>query len=162
MDIQLLTQNDFEAICTIYKEGIDTGIATFQTQVPTWQYWDNIHLLIGRIGAFQNGILVGWATLTPVSNRIVYSGVAEVSIYISKNYRYKGIGKILLQELIKISELNNMWTLQSSIFAENTPSIQLHLSCGFRIVGKKEKIGLHNNVWKDNVILERRSKVVGI
>jgi L-amino acid N-acyltransferase YncA len=162
MNIQDLNFTDFEAICAIYQQGIDTGIATFQTELPTWEYWNSSHLLFGRLGLFENGTLIGWASLAPVSKRIVYKGVAEVSIYIDRNFRNKGIGKMLLNALIEESELNEIWTLQSGIFSENIASIQLHLNCGFRIIGTREKIAMKDGKWMDNVILERRSKIIGI
>ncbi len=162
MEIKIYTKDDFEDLCFIYKQGIDTGIATFQTDIPTWEDWDKSHFTFGRIGTFENKNLIGWASLSPVSNRCVYSGVAEVSIYIHDEHRNKGIGKLLLNKLIQESETNNIWTLQSGIFSENKASIQLHLNCGFRIIGQREKIGLKNGVWKDNIILEKRSKKIGI
>ncbi len=162
MKLQKIKYQDFERLCLIYKQGIETGIATFQNDIPTWDHWNNTHLAFGRIGAFVNDLLIGWASLSPVSNRVVYSGVAEVSIYIHNDYKNKGVGKFLLNQLIKESEENNIWTLQSSIFTDNNASVKLHLSCGFRIIGCREKIGLKNGEWKDNLILERRSKKVGI
>ncbi len=162
MTIRKLQVQDFEAICIIYKQGIDTGIATFQTEIPTWQQWDSSHMQAGRIGAFDNDILIGWACLSPVSSRCVYSGVAEVSVYIHTEHRNKGVGKALLQALITESENNGIWTLQSGIFSENEASVQLHVHCGFRIVGTREKIAMKDGIWKDNVILERRSKVLGV
>jgi L-amino acid N-acyltransferase YncA len=162
MNIKKLEYKNFEMLCCIYKQGIDTGIATFQTDVPTWENWNNSHLIFGRIGAFEHNQLIGWASLSPVSSRCVYSGVAEVSVYIHEAHRNKGVGKLLLNELICESEQNNIWTLQSGIFPENKKSIQLHVSCGFRIIGTREKIGFKNGIWYDNLILERRSKIIGI
>ena len=162
MRIQKITYEHFETLCLIYKQGIETGIATFQIEIPTWELWDKSHLTFGRIGIFDNENLVGWAALSPVSSRCIYKGVAEVSIYIHNEYKNKGIGKFLLNELIKESEENNIWTLQSLIFSENNASINLHIICGFRIIGIREKIGLKDGVWKDNIILEKRSKTIGI
>ena len=115
-----------------------------------------------RIAAFEDETMTGWAALTPVSGRCVYAGVAEVSIYVDSNFRGKGIGKLLLQQLITESEQIGLWSLQAGIFSENSGSVQLHENCGFRKIGFREKIGQLNGVWKDNIIMERRSKIVGI
>ncbi|MDB5203482.1 MAG: N-acetyltransferase [Ferruginibacter sp.] len=152
----------YPQIAAIYLQGIATGHATFQTSAPTWSDWDSSHLKHSRVAAFIGNDLAGWAALSPVSSRCVYEGVAEVSVYIADNYRGKGIGKALLQQLIADSEANNTWTLQSGIFPENTGSIRLHESCGFRQIGFREKIGKMNGVWRDNIIMERRSKIVGL
>ncbi len=154
-------KNDWIAISTIYKQGIETGNATFQQEVPTWEEWNNNHLQICRIAAIINDKIVGWCALIPVSSRCVYQGVAEESIYIDENYRGKKIGEKLLQELINQSEKHNFWTLQAGIFPENIASIQLHQKLGFRIVGTREKLGKMNQIWRDVVLLERRSSVTG-
>ena len=145
----------------IYKQGLATNIATFQDDLPQWEEWDKGHLGFCRISVYENNKMLGWAALTPVSSRCVYVGVAEVSVYIAQDERGKGIGKILLNELIKQSEANGIWTLQSSIFSENHSSIKLHEKCGFRMVGYREKIGKKNGIWKDNVLMEHRSKNSG-
>jgi phosphinothricin acetyltransferase len=145
----------------IYEEGIATGHATFQTTSPSWEEWSKDHLIIARFVAVENHQILGWAALTPVSGRCVYAGVAEVSIYVAADARGKGIGKTLLQALIKASEENDLWTLQAGIFPENIASIKLHEANGFRTVGKREKIGKMHGMWRDTVLLERRSKVVG-
>ncbi len=162
MDIHLIEENNYTAVTKIYLEGIATGHATFQTQAPTWGNWDKSHLPFCRLAAFENGEMLGWAALSPVSARCVYVGVAEVSIYVASSVRGKGIGKILFAQLIKESEENGMWTLQSAIFPENESSIKLHEGMGFRKIGYREKIGKMNDVWIDNVIMERRSKIVGV
>ncbi len=151
----------WEAVKTIYEEGIATGNATFQTEVPGWREWDNAHIKTCRIIAIENEVL-GWAALTPVSSRCVYAGVSEVSVYVTTNARGKNIGSMLLQELIKQSEQNGIWTLQSGIFPENKASISMHEKNGFRIIGYREKIGKLGNVWRDTISLERRSKKIGI
>ncbi len=143
-------------------QGIKTGIATFETSSPQWDDWNQSHFAFGRIATFENNQMLGWAALIPVSSRCVYGGVAEVSIYVSENSRGKNIGKRLLIALIKESEDNHIWTLQSSIFRQNIASLHLHLKCGFRQIGYKEKIGLLNGIWYDNILLERRSNKVGI
>lgn len=162
MEIRHYTEVNFENLCQIYKQGIETGIATFQTELPNWETWDNTHLKFGRIGMFEEDKLIGWCSLSPVSNRCVYGGVAEVSIYVDSNYQNKGIAKQLLQKLISESEENGIWTLQSGIFPENKASVQVHLNCGFRIVGVREKIGKKDGVWKDSLLLEKRSQTIGI
>lgn len=162
MEIISITKHHYQEIANIYKQGIETGIATFETTVPTWETWNEIKLLHSRFVAVDNNDVLGWVALSKVSNRCVYEGVAEVSIYIAENHRGKGVGKILMENVIKESETNGIWTLQSGMFAENEATIALHKIVGFRIIGYREKIGKLAGVWKDNVIMERRSKVVGI
>src|SRR5690606_6432246 len=159
--IEILEEN-YSEVARIYGEGLLTGTATFETSIPTWEKWDSGHLSFGRILAVEENNYLGWASLSPVSSRCVYGGVAEVSVYVSDSAKGKGIGKFLLKKLIEISEENNIWTLQSGIFRDNIASHKLHIKCGFREVGYKEKVGQLKGVWKDNVLLERRSKVVGI
>ncbi len=153
---------DWENVSRIYRLGIDTGIATFEKEIPSWNTWDTAHLKSCRLIAENDHKIVGWAALSPVSGRCVYGGVAEVSVYVDISYNNKGIGTRLLQELIKESEKNGIWTLQSGIFPENKASIQLHKKLGFREIGFREKIGKKDGVWYDNVILEKRSKTIGI
>ncbi|MDF2503123.1 MULTISPECIES: GNAT family N-acetyltransferase [Clostridium] len=151
---------DWEQVAKIYLEGINTGKATFQTEVPTFENWNNGHIASCRLVArsVENDIL-GWVALSPTSSRCVYAGVAEVSIYIGENYRGLGIGKNLLNSLIIKSEEEGFWTLQSGIVRENTTSIELHKKCGFRRVGIREKVAkMSNGVWHDVVFMERRSK----
>ncbi|MCX2681721.1 GNAT family N-acetyltransferase [Galbibacter sp. EGI 63066] len=159
MEIRSLIKNDFAAVSSIYLEGIKTGMATFETEVPTWEKWNASHLPFGRMVMVNGGEIVGWAAMSPTSNRSVYKGVAEVSVYVKASARGKGVGKALLLKLIKISEENGIWTLQSSIMPENTTSKNLHINCGFREIGYREKIGKLYGEWKDNIILERRSKL---
>ncbi len=146
----------------IYEEGLSTGNATFQTTAPDWEDWNKAHIQTGRLVAFENGMMVGWAALTSVSDRCVYGGVAEISVYVAESARGKGVGKELLKSLIETSEANKFWTLQAGIFPENIASIKIHEANGFRIIGKREKIGQMKGVWRDTVLLERRSKTVGI
>ena len=143
-------------------QGIATGNATFQTEAPAWPQWDGSHLPHSRLAAFEGGKMAAWAALTPVSSRCVYAGVAEVSIYVAEKFRGRGIGKLLVLRLIAESEANGLWTLQSGVFPENTGSIRLHESCGFRQIGYREKIGQIDGIWRNNVVLERRSRVVGV
>lgn len=146
----------------IYRTGIDTGQATFETEPPDWAYWHKSHLPAPRLVAISQYLIVGWAALSPVSSRAVYAGVAEVSVYVDDQFRGQGIGRLLLDTLVKEAELNGIWTLQASIFPENTASISLHSSCGFRLVGRRERIAKMKGVWRDTILLERRSKVAGI
>ena len=152
----------WEAVKQIYAEGIATGNATFQTSVPEWDEWNEAHINNSRLVAMENETVLGWAALTPVSGRCVYAGVAEVSVYVSEAARGKGIGKELLNALIIESEKNNFWTLQAGIFPENTSSLKIHEQYGFRIIGAREKIGQSNETWRDTLLLERRSKIVGV
>lgn len=146
----------------IYESGIATGNATFETGAPAWEEWDAAHIKTCRLVAVEQDEILGWAALTPVSGRCVYAGVAEVSIYISESARGKGLGSILLNALVAESEQHNFWTLQAGIFPENVASIRLHEACGFRMVGRREKIGQMLGVWRDTVLLERRSNTVGV
>ena len=160
--IRPMAAADWASVAEIYAQGIATGNATFEQEVPTWEIWDNAHLKPCRLVAEFDEKIVGWAALTPVSGRCVYSGVAEVSVYVSANHRGQKLGSQLLIQLIKESELNNFWTLQAGIFPENEPSLKIHTDQGFRIVGSREKIGKLNGVWRDALLLERRSKSTGI
>jgi len=159
--IRPLAAEDWEFVRSIYVDGIATGQATFEIEAPTWERWNNAHLPAPRFVAISNEQVVGWAALTPVSARSVYAGVAEVSVYVSSNLQGQGIGRALLETLVSESERNGIWTLQASIFPENMASISLHKSCGFREVGPREHIGKMKGVWRDTMMLERRSKLVG-
>jgi phosphinothricin acetyltransferase len=145
----------------IYALGIATGMATFQEDVPTWESWDEGHLKKGRLVALDGDKVVGWTALTPISGRCVYAGVAEVSIYIHPDHRGLGLGRALLKSLIAESERQNLWTLQAGIFPENAASLKIHMLCGFRQVGYREKIGQLKGVWRDTILLERRSQTIG-
>jgi phosphinothricin acetyltransferase len=149
--------SEVERICL---EGIATGNATFETESPGWEHWDAKHHQHSRLVAFDDAELVGWAALSPVSTRRVYAGVAEVSIYITHSARGKGVGRALLKMLVDQSEQNGIWTLQAGILPENAASIALHKACGFREVGRREKIGKLKGVWRDVVLLERRAPLV--
>ena len=159
--IRPLAAADWLVVRSIYLDGIATGQATFETEAPTWERWHNAHLPCARFVAIANEIIVGWAALSPVSMRSAYSGVAEVSVYIASGWHGHGNGRGLLETLVNESERNGIWTLQASIFPENVASISLHKSCGFREVGTRARIGKLKGVWRDTVLLERRSKIVG-
>lgn len=158
--IEKMEDKDWDAVEAIYLEGIVTANATFETESPGWENWNKNHLRICRLVAKENSQIIGWAALSPVSSRCVYSGVAEVSIYVSSSKRGKGVGKSLLQALIEDSEREGIWTLQGGVFPENIASIALCKTCGFREVGSRERISQSNGVWRNVVLLERRSKVV--
>jgi len=162
MQILPLLPEHWPAVKAIYESGLATGNATFQTSAPSWEEWDSAHLKHSRLAAIQGGQVRAWAALTPVSGRCVYAGVAEVSVYVDPDSRGKGLGEQLLQVLITESESNGLWTLQAGIFPENIPSLRIHEKTGFRHVGYREKIGQMNVIWRDTVLLERRSKIVAI
>jgi L-amino acid N-acyltransferase YncA len=144
IQVRTMTTEDWLSVKSIYENGIKTGIATFETTAPSWEQWNDSHLTIGRLVAVIDNKIAGWIALSPVSSRCVYGGVAEISVYVHE------------------SEQNDIWTLQAGVFRENIGSIELHKKVGFRVIGFRERIGKIKGVWKDNVILERRSEVVGV
>jgi L-amino acid N-acyltransferase YncA len=152
---------DWQQVRSIYLEGIATGDATFETDAPQWERWDQTHLQFARLVVRDGEMISGWAALSPVSSRAVYAGVAEVSLYVSAGQRGKGIGRLLLTHLIEESEKNGIWTLQAGIFPENMASFVLHQKFGFREVGRRQKLGKLNGRWRDVMMLERRSQNVG-
>lgn len=162
MTIRDMQPTDWDQVSKIYAEGIATGFATFETSTPTFDHWDRAHTSNCRFVAEENGEVLGWVALSPVSSRCVYGGVAEVSVYIATKNQGKGIGKVLLEHLILASEKAGYWTLQSGIFPENIGSIKLHEKMGFRFIGKRERVGKIHGVWKDNLLFEKRSTKVGI
>lgn len=151
---------DWPVVREIYGQGIATGQATFETSLPQWTAWDEEHLAEPRLVARQAEEVAGWAALSPVSGRCVYGGVAEVSIYVAETQRGRGLGKALLSELVRRSEAQGIWTLQAGVFPENEASIRLHLACGFRLVGTRERLGQLDGVWRDVALLERRSAII--
>ena len=153
---------DWDAVRAIYREGIATGHATFKERVPSWEAWDDSHLGTCRLVARDNATVIGWAALSPVSERCVYEGVAETSVYVSTVARGRGVGRELVLALIAASEAAGIWTLQAGIFPENATSLALHRACGFREVGRRDRIGKMGDVWRDTILLERRSAVVGV
>lgn len=157
-----MTADDWTSVAEIYRQGIETGNATFQQETPTWNDWDSGHIKSCRIVAVIKNEIVGWAALTSVSGRCVYAGVAEVSVYVSSKYHRQKIGTKLLDRLIFESENEKFWTLQAGIFPENSASLKIHEQLGFRKIGYREKIGKMKGMWLDTVLLERRSKVIGI
>ncbi len=160
--IDALKPADWDAVRAIYLEGIATRNATFETDAPTWAKWNSDHLAEGRLVARAGGTILGWAALSQVSERCVYAGVAEVSVYVRVKYRSQGIGRALLEALAAASEKNGIWTLQAGVFPENQASLALCRLSGFREVGRRERLGKMHGVWRDVILLERRSKVTGI
>jgi phosphinothricin acetyltransferase len=152
---------DWGEVRAVYLEGIATGQATFETESPDWEKWDSSHLSQCRLTAKIDESIAGWAALSPVSSRRVYRGVAEVSVYVASSFRGQGIGRALLQALVDCSEQHGIWTLQAGILAENESSLTLHKNCGFREVGRRERIGRLHGAWRDVILLERRSMTVG-
>jgi L-amino acid N-acyltransferase YncA len=151
---------DWEEVAAIYAEGISTGVASFETEPPSWEAWDTAHPEI-RVVAELDGRLAGWCALSPTSDRRCYRGVAEESVYVAGWAQGRGVGRALLEEVTARSEDAGIWTLQAGIFPENKPSVRLHLGCGFRLVGVRERLGEAGGVWRDVLLLERRSPVVG-
>lgn len=160
--IDKMTAEDWEKVRVIYAEGIATGHATFEAHAPSWEEWDSRHLPYCRLVAREVEIVKGWAALSPISSRFVYAGVAETSIYVGQCHRGEGIGKALLDALVRDSERNGVWTLEAGIFPENNWSLAMHKQGGFREVGRRVRIGKMQGAWRDTILLERRSDVVGV
>ncbi|MDQ1426041.1 MAG: hypothetical protein QOD72_3539 [Acidimicrobiaceae bacterium] len=155
-----MTTTDWPSVRSIYAAGIATGHATFETTPPTWERWDAAHLGDHRFVATIDDEVVGWIATSPVSDRCVYAGVVEHSVYVQPERRGQGVGRALLDTLIASTEAVGVWTIQTGIFPENTASVELHRRCGFRIVGRREKIGQLDGVWRDTLLLERRSSAL--
>lgn len=160
MLVRELVAADWPRVRAIYEDGIASGDATFETEAPSWEEWDAGHLAL-RLVAERDGDVVGWAALSAVSDRCVYQGVAEASVYVAEAARGAGVGRALLEEIVARSEEAGIWTLQAGIFPENEASLRLHRACGFREVGVRERLGEVEGVWRDVLLLERRSGVVG-
>jgi phosphinothricin acetyltransferase len=161
--IRSMNEKDWPSVSEIYRQGIETGKATFQSDIPAYDEWDTTHIRECRFVAVVDGKVTGWVALSKISSRCVYGGVAEVSIYIAENHREEGIGRQLLKYLITESERAGFWMLQSGIMEDNAASIRLHECCGFRMVGCREKIGKDvSGKWRNNVLMEKRSHTVGI
>ena len=176
--VEQMKASDWAQVREIYLEGIRTGHGTFETDAPTWEHWDESHLQVARLVvrdgerspaqdvprlmAQQGARVLGWAALSLVSRRHVYRGVAELTVYVAEAARGRGLGRMLLEALIAESERNGIWTLQASIFPENVASVELHRRCGFRKVGRRERIGMMNGMWRDTLLFERRSGSVGM
>ena len=159
--VDAMVPSDWPDVSAIYLEGIATGNATFETLAPTWEQWDRSHLPSGRLVARSGRTVAGWVALSRVSQRACYAGVAEMSVYVATWARGQGVGDALMKAGIKASEAAGIWTLQGAIFPENKASLRLCVANGFREVGYREKIGKREGKWRDTVVVERRSKVVG-
>jgi len=157
VEIRPLVAADWPAVERIYALGIATGNATFETTTPSWEEWNRGHHAFARLVAVDGGEVVGWAALSPTSRRPAYAGVAEGSIYIDPARQRRGVGRTLLAALIAESEASGIWTIQASVFPENQATIVLHERAGFRVVGRRERIGRLDGAWRDTLLLERRS-----
>ncbi len=161
-EIHRMSSADWRRVRAIYEEGIRGGDATFETEAPDWAAWDAAHLPHSRLVARAGGEVVGWAALNPVSDRCAYGGVAEVSVYVAGSSHGRGVGTALLAGLVEASERRGLWTLQAGVFPENRASVALHEKLGFRVVGVRRRLGKLNGVWRDVLLLERRSTAVGL
>ena len=162
ISLRAMMNTDWSSVREIYEQGISTGKATFETTAPGWDDWNDSHLTFGRWVALEGDNIVGWAALSSVTDRCVYSGVAEVSVYVRLENGGKGIGLKLLNQVIQESEEKGVWTINAAMFPENAASIALHKKAGFREIGYREKIAQIRGEWKDNILMERRSKKVGM
>jgi L-amino acid N-acyltransferase YncA len=158
--VRVLVPDDWPQVAAIYEEGIATGDATFETRVPSWDAWNRAHLDV-RLVVERGDEILGWAALSPVSDRCCYRGVADESVYVAARARGHGVGRSLLAETVARAEAAGIWTLTAGVFPENEPSLRLHRACGFRVVGVRERLAELNGVWRDVLLLERRSAVVG-
>jgi phosphinothricin acetyltransferase len=154
--VRELREEDWPAVAAVYEEGIRSGLATFETEVPAWAQWDAAHLSGPRLVAELDGEVVGWAALAPTSSRHVYRGVAEDSVYVAGAAQGRGVGRALLEELVSRAGADGIWTIQAGVFPENVASLALHERCGFRRLGVRERIGERDGVWRDVVLLELR------
>jgi L-amino acid N-acyltransferase YncA len=164
LEIRGLRSLDWPEVAEIFSEGIATGVATFEKEAPTWERWDAAHpdiRVVALVDAGSDDRIAGWCALSPTSDRDCYRGVADESVYVASWAQGRGIGRALLEAVIEQSEAAGIWTLQAGIFPENKPSLRLHLGCGFRLVGVRERLGESDGVWRDVLLLERRSEVVG-
>jgi L-amino acid N-acyltransferase YncA len=159
--VRAMGPEDWPAVAAVYAEGIATGDATFETDVPGWEQWDAAHRPDHRLVAELAGTVVGWIAVSPVSTRRVYAGVVEHSVYVAGSARGRGVGRLLLAALIESTERGGIWTLQTGIFPENEPSLALHRAAGFRVLGVRERPGRLGDRWRDVVVLERRSTITG-
>ena len=155
--IEALRAEHWPDVARIYGDGLATGNATFETSVPAWEQWDRSHLAEHRFVAIHEGRVVGWVAVSPVSDRCVYGGVVENSVYVDASAYGSGVGRLLLERLIESTEAAGIWTIQSGIFPENAPSVALHQRVGFKIVGTRERLGKRDGVWRDVLLVERRS-----
>jgi L-amino acid N-acyltransferase YncA len=162
MHIEPMTDRHTDAVLRIYQAGINEGNATFETSAPSWRAFTATRLPAHRYVATEHDAVLGWVAASAVSDRCVYNGVVEDSVYVSPHARGLGIGRQLLETLIASTEAAGIWTIQSSIFPENTASLALHHATGFRDVGIRERIGQHHGRWRNTIFIERRSPVIWI
>lgn len=155
--LRAMSPEDWPAVAAIYAAGIAGGDATFETEPPGWEQWDAAHRADLRLVAVEDGRVAGWAAASPVSDRCAYAGVVEDSVYVDPACQGRGVGRLLLAELIAAAEASGVWTMQAGIFPENVASVALHTSCGFRVVGRRERLGQLGGVWRDVLLLERRA-----
>jgi L-amino acid N-acyltransferase YncA len=160
MELRELREEDWPAVREIYEQGIAGRNATFETEAPDWDTWDRSHLDGHRLVAVEDGRVLGWAALAPVSERCVYQGVAENSVYVDSAAQGRSLGKALLERLVTDAEQAGIWTIQTGVFPENEASVALHLRCGFRVVGTRERLGRLDGEWRDVLFLERRSELI--
>jgi phosphinothricin acetyltransferase len=161
VSVRELRSDDWPAVRAIYEDGIRGGDATFETEPPSWENWDAAHPEL-RLVAERDGEVVGWAALSPSSARHCYRGVGDVSVYVAADARGAGLGRMLLERLVELSEQADYWTLTAGVFPENEASLRLHRACGFREVGTRERLGESGGIWRDVVLLERRSTLIGM
>ncbi len=158
VEIAAMEAANWEQVTAVYAEGIATGVATFETETPTWEEWDAAHLSLARLVACSDGEIVGWAALAPISQRACYRGVTEVSVYVASTARGHGVGTALMRRLADDATAGGIWTLQATVFPENDASLALHQRVGFRVVGRRQLIAQLGGIWRDTVLLERRSQ----
>jgi L-amino acid N-acyltransferase YncA len=161
VEIRALIPDDWPAVERIYAEGIATGNATFETELPSWEEFDSGRLPEHRFVAVEDGEVVGWIALAATSSRACYAGVVEHSVYVTENARGRGVGRALLERLVRSADEAGLWTIQTSVFPENEATLALHEQAGFRVVGRRERIAKLNGVWRDTLLLERRSPSLG-
>jgi len=159
--IEVMKTDDWPDVRAIYEEGLATGVGSFEIAAPSWEEWNRARLPHSRLVARENTVL-GWAALSPVSQRSCYAGVAEVGIYVAAGARGRGVGRALLEAIIESAECHGIWTLQGATIAENAASLALQTRCGFRVVGRRERIAKRDGVWRDTILTERRSKKIGV
>jgi phosphinothricin acetyltransferase len=160
--VEPMTGAHWPDVCSIFLEGIATGNATFETLAPTWDQWDRTHLQAARLVARRGNAIAGWVALSRVSQRTCYAGVVEMSVYVATWARGQGVGDALMKAAIKASEAAGIWTVQGTVFPENQASLKMCLRNGFREVGRRERIGKRAGVWRDTIVVERRSHLVGV
>ena len=156
MVVRTLAAADWPDVARIYAEGLATRLATFETELPSWEEWNGVHLPSPRLVAVRDGGLVGWVAVSPVSRRPAYRGVVELSIYVDERARRSGVGRALLEALVAQAPAHGIWTIQTSIIEANEASLRLHQASGFRVVGRRERIAQLDGAWLDTLLLELR------